>query len=92
MTVVCFERDLSAVAFRLPRSFFSLEESANMVNEWNGAVSRFSFQICTHTAVCCVPVLVQCLLTDHSDFLLCLLELSFEGRGDSRLSGARLTA
>lgn len=70
MTVVCFERDLSAVAFRLPRSFFSLAESAKLVIEENGAVNGFSFGTSTRTAVCSIPVLVQCLLADQNDFLL----------------------
>lgn len=69
-TVVCFERDLSAVAFRLPRSFFSLVESARLVIGWNGAGNRLAFYTSTHTAVRCVPVLVQCLLIDHNDVLL----------------------
>lgn len=45
-----------------------------------------------HTLVSSVPLLVQCLLTDHHNYFVLLVQLVLYQASDCRLAGARLTA
>ena len=94
MTVVCFERDLSAVALRAPRSAFSLAESAVTRKLVFSQTSDLPLYIADHsprTSVRCVSFLVQRFLTDQVYLFALLSKMLFDGAGDGRFARARLT-